>query len=199
MGREDKLQDWVQEARERLWDAEHIRRNDMRQHGESDEHWHHRRNRNKERVEHREEVVKHLRKKLEALRDAKEHDDPDIHSGDWRTLIGYGTFDGKRVPAWTVYWLNKSRASDWGGIVVSGVRTVQESIDACENMCHAPYCPGRCAGATSNHNMEPNQGYPAGALDVTDYDNFERLQYEIGSPLRNDLPIDPVHFSVTGH
>lgn len=191
MGREDRLKAAIEEARRELWDANYVRRNDERRKGESDDHWQARRKRNRERFEQRERVVKHLRHKLEALREEKE-DNPG--SG-----IGFATYEGKTVPAWMVQWLVKSRAAGWNGYVVSGVRTVAQSIAACHNICGADSCPGLCAGASSNHNMSPDQGYPAGAIDVTDYANFERIQYEIGSPLRNDLPIDPVHFSVSGH
>lgn len=195
MGLEKELQGWVKEARERLWKAEYIRRNDERMRGESEEHWHKRRARNRERVERREEVLKHLKKKLEALRDHKESIQP---SASPNKEIGFATFQGKTVAAWMVPWLEKSQKAGWNGVVVSGVRTPAYSEQLCYNMCNAPTCPGKCAGRYSNHNMTSTQGYPYGALDVSDYDSFERIQFEIGSPLRNDLPIDPVHFSVSG-
>ena len=96
-------------------------------------------------------------------------------------------------------WLEKSRKAGWGGTVVSGVRTPEYSEQLCYAMCGAPSCAGRCAGRASNHNMEPGQGYPAGALDVSDYAAFEAIQKRIGSPLKNELDArDPVHFSVSG-
>lgn len=111
---------------------------------------------------------------------------------------GWRTFDGKPVPAWMVPWLNKSRYAGWQGVVVSGVRTPEYSEQLCYQMCGAPSCSGRCAGRYSNHNCTNQCPYPTGALDVSDYDRFEQVQYEIGSPLRNALPVDPVHFSVSG-
>ncbi len=202
-GLEKDLHHWLKEARERLWSAEFVRKNDERQKGESLEHWHQRRKRNRERVERREEVVEHLKKKLDALRkhkeEEKEQDHGDGGSGNWKDRVGFATYDGKTVGAWMVYWLEKSRQNGWHGYVVSGVRTAAYSQQLCYNMCGNPTCPGRCAGIYSNHNMESNQGYPHGALDVSDYYNFETIQFRIGSPLRNDLPIDPVHFSVSGH
>lgn len=195
MGREDQLRSWVKEARERLWSAEFARKNDERFKGESEQHWHRRRRRNRERAEHRENVVEHLVKKLNHFLNEKEEDSKPPSGGG----SGFATFDGKTVGAWMVPWLQKSRAAGWHGVVVSGVRTPAYSIQLCYNMCGAPSCPGRCAGASSNHNMLPSQGYPHGALDVSDYYNFESIQFRIGSPLRNNLPIDPVHFSVSGN
>lgn len=148
-----------------------------------------------ETVAHRREVEENLEKKLKFLKDKKEDQQQPTGGGG----NGFATFDGKTVAAWMVPWLLKSRQAGWQGVVVSGVRTPAYSIQLCYNMCGAPSCPGRCAGANSNHNMLPTQGYPYGALDVSDYYNFERIQWSIGSPLRNDLPIDPVHFSVSGH
>lgn len=193
-GKEKELQGWVKEARERLWSAEHIRRNDERLPGESDEHWAHRKLRNKERVEKRQQVLDLLTRKLETFREHKDEQKP-VSSGN---EIGFGTWEGKTVAAWMIPWLNKSKTAGWVGTVVSGVRTPEYSQQLCYNMCGAPTCPGKCAGLTSNHNMLPTQGYPYGAIDVSDYDNFERIQFEIGSPLKNDLPVDPVHFSVSG-
>lgn len=115
-----------------------------------------------------------------------------------RNKIGFGTFDGHTVAAWMIPWLEKSRQHGWRGTVVSGVRTPAYSEHLCIAMCGHPTCPGRCAGRSSNHNMLPNQGKPHGAIDVTFYQDFGRIQHEIGSPLRNALPIDPVHYSVTG-
>lgn len=113
--------------------------------------------------------------------------------------MGFGTFDGRTAPNWMIPWLEKSRANGWRGTVVSGVRTPAYSEQLCYAMCGAPFCSGRCAGRASNHNMEPYQGYPHGALDVSDYYNFGAIQKRIGSPLKNALGAkDPVHFSVSG-
>jgi hypothetical protein len=112
---------------------------------------------------------------------------------------GFGTFDGKTVAAWMVPILQKSRAHGWRGTVTSGVRTPAYSEHLCFAMCGHPTCPGRCAGRSSNHNMLASQGKPHGALDVTFYEDFGRIQHQIGSPLVNHLGSrDPVHFSVSG-
>lgn len=198
MGKEKELQGWIKEARERLWSAEHIRKNDKKLPGESQDHWEKRRLRNRERVERRQEVLDNLVKKLEHLRKHKE-EIKETNSGTGTTAIGFSTWEGKTVAAWMVHWLDESKKHGWVGTVVSGVRTPEYSEQLCYNMCDHPTCPGLCAGRNSNHNMVASQGYPFGAIDVSDYDNFERIQFQIGSPLRNDLPIDPVHFSVSGH
>lgn len=112
---------------------------------------------------------------------------------------GFAEFDGKTVAEWMIPWLKRSRAAGWQGSVVSGVRTPDYSEHLCYAMCGSPTCPGRCAGRGSNHNMLESQGYPYGALDVSDYLRFAEVQRQIGSPLKNDLPIDRVHFSVSGH
>jgi hypothetical protein len=112
---------------------------------------------------------------------------------------GFGSFDGKTVAAWMVPILQKSRSTGWLGTVVSGVRTPDYSEHLCYAMCGRPFCSGRCAGRSSNHNMLASQGKPHGALDVSDYARFGRIQHQIGSPLVNHLGArDPVHFSVSG-
>jgi hypothetical protein len=109
---------------------------------------------------------------------------------------GVATFDGVPVAAWMVVWLQKARKNGWGGRLVSGYRTPEYSQSLCYGICGAPSCPGLCAGVASNHS---GKEYPAGAVDVTDYNTFENLQSRIGSPLVNHLPSDPVHFSVSGY
>lgn len=125
-------------------------------------------------------------------------DDPD----------GYATFEGETVAAWMVgrgpgpngtrvNWLQKIRDTGiWGGVIVSGARTAAYSESLCYGMCGAPSCPGTCAGRSSNHVPVV---YPGGALDVSDYYNFGRAARQVGAPLRNDLPADRVHYSVSGH
>jgi hypothetical protein len=119
-------------------------------------------------------------------------------------------FDGIDVAPWmvgqapgpdgrTVNWLQLIRDHGWSGTVVSGVRSVQHSIELCYQICGAASCPGRCAGATSNHNCGDPCASPAGAIDVTDYSRFGAIAREVGAPLQNQLPVDPVHFSYTGH
>lgn len=120
------------------------------------------------------------------------------------------TFNGVAVPPWVVgkapgpdgkivNWLKRYQEHGWSGTVVSGIRTTAHSIDLCFGMCGAPSCPGTCAGAGSNHNCDGACPYPEGALDVSDFFRFKAIGQEIGSPLINDLPADPVHFSVSGH
>ncbi len=196
MGKESETHHWLKEARERYWGTKSNLNNVKRWKKddgslESIEHFRGRKDRLRERVEHREDIVKHLANKLEALQERK---DEKPVSGN-----GYAAYDGKTVPAWVVPWLEKSRKAGWSGVVVSGVRTATYSIQLCRNMCGADSCPGTCGGASSNHNMEPGEGYPEGALDVSDYTRFEAIQFQIDSPLRNELPNDPVHFSVSGH
>jgi hypothetical protein len=109
---------------------------------------------------------------------------------------GVGTFDDVPVAAWMVKFLKKSRANGWQGELVSGFRSPEHSEQLCQDMCGQPTCPGRCAGRGSRH---VGLIHPAGAIDITDTDRFAEIQPKIGSPLHNDLPNDPVHFSVTGH
>lgn len=119
----------------------------------------------------------------------KDHNHPDTD--------GLGKFEGVTVAGWMVQWLEKSRSKGWDGSVTSGYRDPDYSEQLCYRMCGAPSCSGTCAGRNSNHS---GKDYPAGAIDVTDYDNFARIQKEIGSPLKNELDArDPVHFSVSGH
>lgn len=102
--------------------------------------------------------------------------------------------DGRRVN-----WLKKYREHGWGGELYSGARTPAYSRSLCEAMCNAPSCPGLCAGEASEHSQSgpPDSGW--GAIDVQQYEVFDRIGPEIGSPLRNDLPRDRPHHSVTGH
>jgi hypothetical protein len=121
-----------------------------------------------------------------------------------RYPTGFGVPDkpwnpyGRKVCGWITEEIDKVWAAGWRGVVVSGVRTPAESIGLCEAMCGAPSCAGRCAGATSNHNATTCEKYQ-GAIDVTDYYNFAYYARKAGSVLKNDLPIDRVHFSYTGH
>lgn len=137
---------------------------------------------------------------FDKIRHALKHppDDPDHIS----------SFEGLAVAAWMVgkdpgpngshvNWLQKIRDTGiWHGVGVSGARTAAHSEALCFGMCGAPSCPGTCAGRSSNHVPVI---YPGGAIDVSDYDNFERAAKQVGAPLINDLPADPVHFSPSGH
>jgi hypothetical protein len=109
---------------------------------------------------------------------------------------GVATFDGVQVAAWTVKWLKKSRENGWRGEVTSGYRTPKHSEDVCRDICGQPSCPGLCAGRSSNHS---GKDFPAGAIDLTDEFTFAAIQPRIGSPLKNDVPTDRIHFSVSGH
>ena len=119
-----------------------------------------------------------------------------LHHHRSRAMKDVARFDGEPVAAWMVQWLKKSRANGWGGVLVSGYRTPRHSEQLCLDMCGSPSCPGKCAGRSSNHS---GKDFPEGAVDVTDQFTFAEIQPRIGSPLRNDLPSDRVHFSVSGH
>lgn len=190
MGREDEAKKWLVEARERVAEQKKVIANLKREDDESAEHFQSRMKEERERLKRREDVQKHLKKKLDAIRKSKELDNPDPDQD------GLATFDGRTVAAWIVPWLEKSRKAGWTGTVVSGYRTPEYSTSLCIAMCGAPSCPGRCAGASSNHS---GKVYPAGAIDVTDYTRFGSIQWQIGSPLKNSIGAsDPVHFSVSG-
>lgn len=112
------------------------------------------------------------------------------------------TFDGHQVPAWMVNSaLAPARASGtWTGVVYSGFRTPEYSTSLCEAMCGAPTCPGRCAGANSNHSCPPSHtGVPyEGAVDVSDPVGLQYWVSGHGYPIRHTLPSDANHFSRTG-
>lgn len=120
---------------------------------------------------------------------------------------GLAQWRGFTVAAWMVgeadgpdgqrrNWLQLSVERGWSGGLYSGYRDPAYSRGLCEVMCNAPSCPGMCAGEASNHSQTgpPNWG----AIDVQDYDTFGRIQREIGSPLKNNLPLDHPHYSYTG-
>lgn len=118
------------------------------------------------------------------------------------------TFEGVSVAAWMVgkdvgpdgshiNWLQKIRDAGWHGTVVSGARTAAHSEELCFAMCGQPSCSGTCAGRSSNHVVDA--GFPDGAVDVSEYTVFGQKAREVGAPLINDLPADPVHYSPSGH
>lgn len=126
-------------------------------------------------------------------------------SGDKRNA-NFVSFDGLWVPRWIVRdALAPARASGvWKGKVFSGFRTPAYSTSLCEHMCGAPACPGRCAGASSNHSCPPtHSGVPhEGAVDVTDYAGLRAWCATHGYPLRGGgmvLPSDLPHFSREGN
>ena len=115
------------------------------------------------------------------------------------------TFDAHTVPTWIASILQEARnAHAWSGSVISGYRSPAYSTSLCEAMCGAPTCPGRCAGANSNHSCPPTHtGIPyEGAVDVTDPYGLESYCRSHGKPLYGGgyaLPSDINHFSHTGN
>jgi glycoside hydrolase-like protein len=111
---------------------------------------------------------------------------------------GVATFDGRPVAAWLKPYLVWARAHGWQGTLTSGFRDPLYSEHLCKLKCGAPTCSGTCAGRTSNHSGRIK---PAGAIDVTHPGEFAKLMLRcpLRPRLRNDLPRDRVHFSVTGH
>jgi hypothetical protein len=124
------------------------------------------------------------------------------------------TYDGKMLAAylgpindWARHTgaIINGRLVKWKGQVVSGGRTAAYSIHLCEMMCGAPSCPGRCAGASTNHVGNDPHATPTGAEDVSDYVTFGLLMQhcpfeKLGTvPVHNALPNDRVHFSPRGN
>ena len=109
------------------------------------------------------------------------------------------TVDGKQVAAWIARYVLLAREKGlWHGYVVSGYRSPEYSTSICIEMCGQPTCPGRCAGASSNH---AGLTFPSGAVDVdlAHRDEFARAMVTLGAPLKNALPNDPNHFSQAGN
>lgn len=117
----------------------------------------------------------------------------DVLVAPWMVGIERGP-DGKKVN-----WLLLAMQHGWSGNLTSGVRTAAHSVELCLEICGARSCPGRCAGETSNHNCDRGCPSPEGAIDAEDYFKLKAIFEEIGAPLQNQLPDDPVHFSYTGH
>ncbi len=186
-----------EDAQEHL---ENVKDHDLDQwKGESDEHFDRRKKRHHERRKNARKIyegldarVEHCADKREARRKQKraERNPYDAHGG------GIVNFDSKTCVEWIAHDLTEMRKHGWNGYLVSGYRTPAYSISLCQAMCNAPYCPGRCGGASSNHAKSGDGG---GAVDVSDYINAERVAHSIGSRLWNDLPADLVHLSATGH
>ena len=106
---------------------------------------------------------------------------------------GVGTYDGKPIAAWMIPTMNAARSNGWGGTLTSGYRSPAYSTALCYQICGAPTCPGRCAGATSNHTKNAR---PDGAVDVSDPYGFDSAQ----GTLHNNLgAADPWHFSSSGY
>lgn len=196
----------IEEARGHLWQEHFVATHDERRHGESDVHWHRRRKRNREAFEHRDDVVKHLVRKRDAhdtlLDKLKDHrlELKEAHHEERSTFDKGSTsivvFDGRQCVEDLAYWLDLARKNGWLGVLISGFRTPEYSTQLCIAMCGNPTCPGRCAGATSNHSKLT---YPGPAGDLTDYIRAEDVLARIGAPYFNDLPYDLPHMSRSGH
>jgi hypothetical protein len=111
---------------------------------------------------------------------------------------GVSTFDGVPCAKWLTPYLTFAREHGWRGTLQSGFRDPAFSERLCQRMCGAPTCPGRCAGRSSNHSGSVR---PKGAIDVSDFERFGALMKKcpLSPRIFNDLPIDPVHYSATGH
>lgn len=128
----------------------------------------------------------------------------------WSGHPGVVVYDGVQIANYLPVINDWARHTGWNGIkwkghVVSGFRTPALCTHLCIAMCGRPTCPGRCAGATSNHcGFDPTKT-PTGAEDVSDYQTFRLLMShcpfdKLGAPkIFNNLPIDPVHFSPHGN
>lgn len=114
-------------------------------------------------------------------------------------------FDGEMVPGWMAEINQEARDSgDWGGEVISGVRSPEYSEHLCIIMCGAPSCPGRCGGRASNHACPPSgKGVKyEGAEDVTDPAGLDSFCRKHNKPLIGNgrvLPADLNHFSHEGN
>jgi hypothetical protein len=107
--------------------------------------------------------------------------------------------DGWPMAGWLAQDLTTARQRGlWGGSVVSGVRTSAQSVSLCYGICGRPSCTGLCAGTASNHNCDACR-FPEGAADVSDYYRCEAAASILGLRYTNDLPIDRVHMSHSGH
>lgn len=117
---------------------------------------------------------------------------------------GTVTFDGRPVAKWIAAILQEARNDGVYFQVISGYRSPEYSTSLCYAMCGAPQCPGRCAGAASNHACPPTHACSdgEGAVDVSPgYAALEAWCRRKGKPLygggyrlSGDLP----HFSRSG-
>lgn len=120
------------------------------------------------------------------------------HNDGAAAAAGVSRFDGVPCANWLIPYLSFAREHGWQGRLQSGFRDPAFSEHLCQQMCGAPSCPGRCAGRTSNHSGSVK---PKGAIDVSDFHRFGALMTKcpLSPRIFNDLPIDPVHYSATGH
>ncbi len=113
-------------------------------------------------------------------------------------LPGVGVFDGKPCAKAAIPILQWARANGWRGYLNSGWRSIPYSISLCFRICGRAMCPGRCAGANTNHVGKTKDRF---AIDVGDYVKFGELMKRcpIGPRIYNALGArDPVHFSPSG-
>lgn len=172
----DRLRAALKAARKRLWELIH-KRHDAKPGGDR-------------RRKLAKEVQEARQRKDDIIDRLKDHKP----ATDGTTVI-----DGKQVASWIARWVLEARKKSlWHGYVISGYRSPEYSTSICEAMCGAPTCPGRCAGASSNHS---GLVYPRGAVDVdlAHRDEFARAMQTLGAPLRNALANDPNHFSQAGN
>lgn len=119
-------------------------------------------------------------------------------NGAARIAPGVGIFDGKPVAKCAIPILKWARANGWRGFLNSGWRSIAYSISLCFRICGRASCPGRCAGAGTNHVGRSCDRF---AVDVSDYVTFERLMARCPHKprIKNLLDArDPVHFSPSG-
>ena len=198
MSKLEEARDILVEAREEYQERKH--KTLTRQPNEDTKEWQRRSARHKKRIDNAHEVIRHLKKKVEALAEDKANRKDERKQGknpydknDTKIV----TFDGKQCVELAAYWLQEARNDGWAGVLVSGYRTPEYSEQLCYNMCRAPSCSGMCAGRSSNH---AKTSYPGPAIDVSEYVDFEAKMTKLGSPLKNTLDYrDPVHFSQAGN
>jgi hypothetical protein len=116
-----------------------------------------------------------------------------------RLTTGVGRYDGVPVANVAIPILEWCRKNGWHGRLVSGWRDPVYSRSLCRAMCGRDFCPGRCAGLSSNHVGSTAARF---AVDVSDFVTFERVvaHCPISPRIRNLLDArDPVHFSPSGN
>jgi hypothetical protein len=112
------------------------------------------------------------------------------------SAAGTRDWHGTTVCNWIADILDKAWADGVRFTVISGFRTVAESVAACQHICGAPSCPGTCAGASSNHNGCTGG---KGAVDIgAGCESLRSWLASHGNPLSNNLPLDRCHFSRSG-
>lgn len=114
---------------------------------------------------------------------------------------GVTTWEGRPVARCAVPHLNYGRAHGWRDPLNSGWRDPLFSEQLCIRICGRTFCPGLCAGRTSNHVGSTCARF---AVDVAGFILFGRLMatrpLPAGLPrIFNALPRDPVHYSPNGH